>query len=91
MTVGGTNPPYTPVYGTIISNTYGTGTFTTGSDPSLLLQITELKTKIDNIEKQLLILSPTISLHDKYPALQEAYDAYQLILKLIGESNEKRV
>lgn len=46
-----------------------------------------LKDRIIGIEKQLCILQPNIALQEKYPALQEAYDAYQVILKLVNDQN----
>lgn len=45
--------------------------------------------RLEEIEKRLHILTkPDQDLMDKYPALKEAYDAYKLIEKLIGENNE---
>lgn len=46
----------------------------------------ELSTRIAEIEKQMMILRPDIAMQEKYPALQEAYDAYQVILKLVKDN-----
>lgn len=49
----------------------------------------ELKMKIMCMETQLMILNPEHELHKKYPALKEAYDAYQVILKLVKDNADK--
>lgn len=49
----------------------------------------DLKSKIEGIEKHLCILKPNETLQEKYPALQEAYDAYQLILKIVNDQNSE--
>lgn len=46
----------------------------------------ELKTRISAIEDQMLILRPDVAMQEKYPALKEAYDAYQVILKLVKDN-----
>lgn len=45
----------------------------------------DLQSRLSAIEKQLCILKPNETLQAKYPALQEAYDAYQLILKMVND------
>ena len=39
--------------------------------------------RIEAIEDRLLILQPNQELQDKYPALQEAYEAYKIIEKMV--------
>lgn len=46
----------------------------------------EVKARISAIENQLLILRPDFEMQEKYPALKEAYDAYQLILKMVKDN-----
>lgn len=45
----------------------------------------KVQQRLTEIEKQLCILIPNELMQEKYPALQEAYDAYQLILKLVND------
>lgn len=45
----------------------------------------DLKLRLTAIEEQLCILKPNEVMQEKYPALQEAYDAYQLILKIVND------
>jgi hypothetical protein len=42
-----------------------------------------LKKRVETIEKVLCILNPASELHDQYPALKEAYEAYKIIENLI--------
>ena len=65
-----------------IGATYITGTFTSQSDSQILLK------RIEAIEERLAILEPNQELQEKYPSLQEAYDAYKIIEKLV-KSGEK--
>lgn len=39
--------------------------------------------RIEAIEARLAIIEPNQELQDKYPALQEAYDAYKIIERLV--------
>ncbi len=48
-------------------------------------EFNDLQKRLIDIEKQLCILKPNEALQAKYPALQEAYDAYQLILKMVND------
>jgi hypothetical protein len=48
----------------------------------------KLSERIQELEKRLLVLHPNEGLHEKYPALKEAYEAYQIIEKLIN-GNQK--
>jgi len=43
----------------------------------------ELESRVAVIEKRLAILQPNETLQAKYPSLQEAYDHYKLIEKLV--------
>jgi hypothetical protein len=45
--------------------------------------MTQVKNRLDAIEKRLLILQPQFELHEKYPALKEAYEAYQTIAAIV--------
>lgn len=47
----------------------------------------DMNFRITEIEKQLLLIKPDQYMMDKYPALKEAYDHYQLILKLVRDDN----
>ncbi len=48
----------------------------------------QIKERLSVIEKRLAILEPDQDLQDKYPALQEAYDHYKLIEKLVESKSE---
>lgn len=50
-------------------------------------QYKELESRFNAMEKQLCILKANTILQEKYPALQEAYDAYQLVLKLVNDQS----
>lgn len=41
--------------------------------------------RIEAIEKRLLLIEPNEELHQKYPALKEAYDSYKLIEKIVND------
>jgi hypothetical protein len=43
----------------------------------------ELKERLEVIEKRLMIIHPDKELHEKYPALKEAYEAYRIVERLI--------
>lgn len=62
-----------------------TGTNFAWQDPGVYTTRAEIEIgrRLDKIEKQLLILKPSIELHEKYPALKEAYEAYLLVLKMV--------
>jgi hypothetical protein len=44
--------------------------------------------RIAELEKRLLVLHPNGELHEKYPALKEAYDTYLIIEKLVNGKQE---
>lgn len=81
------NAIYPPTTGTIgsvlVSSGTGNATWTDGTIYSTTNTNLEIKKRLDAIEDQLLILRPALELHDKYPALKEAYDAYLLVLKMV--------
>lgn len=45
----------------------------------------EVRERLEAIERRLLIIRPDVALMEKYPALKEAYDAYQLIEKIVDQ------
>lgn len=47
-----------------------------------------LADKVVELEKRLLVLHPNEQLHEKYPALKEAYDAYLIIERLVNGNYE---
>lgn len=47
-------------------------------------RIEKLEGRIKELERRLLIINPNEPLHEKYPSLKEAYDAYEMILKVVG-------
>ena len=51
----------------------------TESDHQILLK------RIEAIEARLAIIEPNRVLQDKYPALQEAYEAYKIIERLVND------
>jgi hypothetical protein len=56
------------------------------STPTWQYQTTDMERvmkRLDKIEERLLIVDPNESLHEKYPALKEAYDAYKIVEKLV--------
>lgn len=89
-----------PTSGISVGTTYTTSTSTpyianstsatAGWHPGWITSTTEHTIKevlgrIDRIEKQLLIINPNEKLQKEFPALQEAYEAYQIVLKLVGD------
>lgn len=49
----------------------------------------DMTKRIEKIEERLSILRPNEELHEKYPALREAYEHYMLIEKLVNDQNLK--
>lgn len=72
-----------------VSSTYSVpisgSTLNTSTSASVII-IGDLLSRIEKIEKQLSILRPNIELHDKYPALKQAYEDYKIIERLIDDS-----
>lgn len=72
--------------------TAGLGLSTYGNTVELNLgnspEFQVLKDRIAAIEDHLMILRPDIEMQEKYPALKEAYDAYQLILKMVKDNRK---
>lgn len=48
----------------------------------------ELKSRMEEIEKRLAIVVPNEELQKRFPALQEAYDHYKLIEKLVNDQSK---
>lgn len=48
----------------------------------------ELSERMADIEKRLAIVIPNTELQARFPALQEAYDHYKLIEKLVNDQNK---
>lgn len=48
----------------------------------------EIKSRIEDIEKRLAIVVPNTELQAKFPALQEAYEHYKLIEKLVNDQSK---
>jgi hypothetical protein len=51
--------------------------------------VSKINDRLSKIEERLCILSPSFELHDKYPALKEAYEAYRIIEGLVNENSKK--
>lgn len=49
----------------------------------------DLKSRVEAIENRLAILGPNEELQARFPALQEAYDHYKLIEKLVNDGGKK--
>ena len=49
----------------------------------------DVQARLAAIEQRLAILHPNETLQAKYPSLQEAYDHYKLIEKLVNDQNGK--
>lgn len=71
--------------GLTMSNVYGSAALDLDLENNKEFQ--EIKTRISAMEDQLMILRPDLAMQEKYPALKEAYDAYQLILKMVKDNN----
>lgn len=59
-------------------------------DLSTNKEFQDLKKKIEGIEKRLAILVPNIGLQEKFAALQEAYNHYKVIEKLVNDQSKNR-
>ena len=44
--------------------------------------------QVEELEKRMLIINPNNDLHEKYPALKEAYDEYQLISAIVDNKGK---
>jgi hypothetical protein len=49
------------------------------------MDVDELIETVQMLKERLLILSPMLEKHEKYPALKQAYDHYKMIEKMIAE------
>lgn len=70
------------VFGAVLTST-GTGTSPTWVIPTDEANIAKINKRLDAIEERLLIINPNESMHEKYPALKEAYEAYKIVEKLV--------
>jgi hypothetical protein len=91
MSIFPTNPPNYSIH--LSNNTTGIGTSTYGTGISVTLsnnpEFQDLVKKIEQIQKSLCILEPDFELHEKFPALKEAYEYYKLIEKLVYNEENK--
>lgn len=53
------------------------------------VEMDEIRDRLSDIEDMLTILQPDIELHEKFPALRNAYEEYLMIRKLINGSKTK--
>lgn len=51
-------------------------------------EFVDMLDRMERIEDRLAILIPNDDLQKRFPALQEAYDAYKMIEKLVQDSNK---
>ena len=78
-----------------VGQTYSPGLFHSGGGAWSTLglnlkenpEFQEVQRRVAAIEERLAILNPDETLQAKYPALQEAYDHYKLIEKLVKDHN----
>jgi hypothetical protein len=68
------------------SSTYGTNI---NLDLSSNEEFRSLADRITKIEEMLCILKPDLEMNEKYESLRQAYESYQIILKLVREQNAK--
>jgi len=61
------------------------GTWTTTINYPTSEDFKKIEDRIEGIEKRLAIINPNEVLMARYPALQEAYDHYKLIEKMVNE------
>jgi hypothetical protein len=77
---------YDPSYGISSINAAHTHTINAGTRIGVTSPSAESITRrLDLIEERLAILQPCFELHEKFPALKQAYDEYKLIERLIGD------
>jgi hypothetical protein len=69
----------------VASSTWGS---TLDLDLSKNKDFAEVTERLAEIEKRLAILRPNEELQARFPALQEAYDNYKLIEKLVNDKRE---
>ncbi len=89
ITIGATVPTVqSNTYSGVMVNYNGAITSTIYGYPNMD-QFNKLTDRIDSIEKRLAILQPNETVQEKYPALQEAYDAYKIIEQLVTSGEKK--
>jgi len=63
--------------------------YTFGPDLNDSKDFIEIKARLEEIEKRLAILKPNETLQEKFPALQEAYESYKIIEKLVNDQSKQ--
>ncbi len=86
-----TSKIYTPGSAYSMNSTINTNFGTVAVEVATKDEIKKIEGRLHKIEERLCILSPAFELHEKYPALKEAYDAYCLVEKLVNENSKKRI
>ena len=74
------DPPYPNYNPPPFGPTFDVGPYITQIEHSALVK------RVEEIEKRLAILRPNEELQSKYPALQEAYETYKIIEKIVNDS-----
>jgi len=84
-------PTLTAGNGVLISNGVGNGASWSSIELDLKnnREFNELNLRMEKIEERLAILHPSFGLHDKFPALKEAYEQYKIIERLVNENHGK--
>lgn len=85
-TVTNNTNPMTTVYPSAATQQYITNGINGATWTSHLTnaEYDKLTARVVALEKRLAILQPNETMQEKYPALQEAYDAYKIIEKLVS-------
>lgn len=75
---------------TLTMSPRGPGFTTIPSIPGIptAAEFRDMLDRMERIENRLAILIPNEDLQKRFPALQEAYDAYKMIEKLVQDSNK---
>ena len=81
--------PVTTVGSGLIQNTYGNGWQTLDLKLPENKDFQDVQSRLAAIEQRLAILHPNETLQAKYPSLQEAYDHYKLIEKIVNDQGAK--
>ena len=81
--------PRTAVGSGLMQTSYGNGWHTLDLKLPENKDFQDVQTRLAAIEQRLAILHPNETLQAKYPSLQEAYDHYKLIEKIVNDQNGK--
>ena len=81
------DPPYPAIanIGNMIGG-YGSPPYQPFPDGPTAMEYEALLQRVIEIEKRLAILQPNETLQEKFPALQEAYEAYKIVEKIVNEN-----